>query len=110
MWKPPAPAGMPSPPGPSVRPSAWSRKPSCTASMHARSGSSSRTSRPESTSTALPFPRRGGVQPFEERHALPEDVMVVGRGGQQRADGHVDAAGLFVRVLAVAQVGLVHHL
>src|ERR1043166_767154 len=102
MWKPPPPAGMPSTPGPSVRPSAWSRKPSWTAAMHSRSGSSACTSAADSTSIALPLLRGRRVQPLEQRHALGEYLVVVGRGGQQRADGHVDAARLLVRILAVA--------
>ena len=50
------------------------------------------------------------VEALEELHALGEDLGVVGRGGEERADGHVDAPRFLARVLAVAQVGLVHDL
>jgi hypothetical protein len=56
------------------------------------------------------LPRRRRVQAFEQGHAVGEHLVVVGRRGEQRSDRHVDAAGFFVRVLAVAKVGLVNDL
>src|SRR5262249_2128004 len=63
--------------------------------------------RPAADQRSTP-PRRRGVQPLEQRHALGEHLMVVRRGRKQRADRHVDAARLLVWELAVPQIRLVH--
>src|SRR5262249_34438876 len=116
-WKLPSAAWTLSTPGPSVRPSAWRRKARSTASMQSRRLRRSSTSRRERTSvevaratTTSGLAGRGGIQAFEERHPLGEHLVVVGRGGQERADGDVDPPRLLVRVLAVPEVRLVHDL
>ena len=55
-------------------------------------------------------PRGIGVEALEQRHALREHVMVIGRRGEQRTDRDVDAARFVVRVLPVTQIGLVNDL
>src|SRR5262245_38138646 len=107
MWKPPPSAATASTPGPSVRPAACSRNASSTAAMQSRRVSSSRTSRRARTRMLGP-PRGGGVEAFEQRHALGEDLLIVGRRGQQRAHGNVDAASFLVGILPVTQVRFVH--
>src|SRR5690242_15113913 len=114
MWKPPSVETTDRTPGPSVRPSAWLRSAASTAAMQSGSESSSYTAARDSTRmdrsliSALLGDRR--VEALEQRHALREHLVVVARRGQQGADGHVDAARLLVRILAVAQVRLVHDL
>src|SRR5262245_54812677 len=105
MWKPPSMAGTASTPGPSVPPSACSRKAASTASMQSGSESSSNTSARDSTridirrsDTISTLPRGRRVESLEERHALREDLLVVGRGGEERPDRHVDTAGLLVGI------------
>src|SRR5881296_2732149 len=56
------------------------------------------------------LPRRRGVEALEQRHALRENLVVVGRRGEQRTDGDVDAAGFLVRVFPITQVRLVDDL
>src|SRR5262249_45552275 len=50
------------------------------------------------------------VQPLDEGHTLRQHLVIVGRRRQESADGDVDAPRLLVRVLAVTEIGLVHHL
>src|SRR5262245_58463140 len=109
MWKPPPSAGTPSTPGPSVRPSAWSRNASSTAAMQSRKVRSSRTSWRDRMRMLGP-PGGRGIESLEERHPLSEHLLIVGGGGEQRTDGDVDAPRLLVRIFAVPQVGLVDHL
>src|SRR6185436_1878491 len=117
VWKPPSVAGTDSTPGPSVRPWACSRNAPSTASMQSESESRSKTSARDSTriDTCRPEaisapPRRGRVEPLEERHALGEGLLIVGGGGEQRPDRNVDTAGLLVGILPVAQIRLVNDL
>src|SRR5262245_33036194 len=98
---------MASTPGPSVRPSAWSRNARSTATMQSGSVRRSKTSRRDRIRTLGP-PGRRGVEPLAERHALREHLVVIGRRREERTDGDVDPARLLVRILAVAQVRLVH--
>src|SRR4029450_14053519 len=113
MWKPPSAAGTDSTPGPSVRPSACSRNACSTASMQSRSESSSSTSARDSTridegalDVISTLPRGGCVEPLEQRQALRQHLVVIGRRGQERPDRHVDAPGLLVRVLALPKIRL----
>src|SRR5437867_1429487 len=109
MWKPPPSAGTARTPGPSVRPAAWSRNASSTAAMQSRRVRSSRTSWRERMRMLGP-PRRRGVEALEQRHALRQNLLVVGRRGEQRTDGDVDTPRLLVSVFPVPQVGLVDDL
>src|SRR4026208_393594 len=111
MWKAPPVAGTESTPGPRVRPSACSRKAYSTTSTHSRRLSSSNTSARDNARIGISaFSGGVGVQPFEQRHALCQHLVIVCRGGEQGPDRHVDAARLLARVLAVAQVRLVYYL
>src|ERR1700675_2147058 len=62
------------------------------------------------TSVMSGLPRRRGIEALEQGQALSEDLVVVGRHREQRADGDVDAARLLVRELAVPQIRLVDDL
>src|SRR6185295_21438 len=62
------------------------------------------------SSMVLLLPARAGIEPFEEREAVGEHVVVVWIGGEKPADGQVDPARLVARELAVAKVRLVNDL
>src|SRR5437867_1130038 len=84
---------------------------SSTAPMQSGRVSRSSTSRRERMRvTASGLARGGRVQPLEQRHAVGQDLVVVGGGGEQRADRDVDPARFLVRVLPVPQIRLVDDL
>src|SRR5262245_30514143 len=117
MWNPPVAVGTDSTPGPRVRPSACSRNACSTAAIQSARGSSSSTSARDTTRIGTELPDAisalaggGGVQALEQRHALGQHLVIVGGSREQGPDRHVDAAGLLVRVLAVAKIRFVNEL
>src|SRR4029453_6107039 len=118
IWNPPYAAWTASTPGPRLRPSAWSRNARSTASMQSRRVRRSITSRRDrmrgvGREGLAPIPgllRRRRVEPLEQREAIGQHLMVVGRCREEGTDRDVDAARFLVRVLAVSKGGPVARL